>query len=573
MCKVFPIYRERGEYRMGIIKKELAKNGEETLSVDGLYLHSKYNPSTEAKRIVTEKFEPEAFTIVFGYGKGYIVNELLEKLSPDQKLLVYEPILNIDNTFELNIVKNLESFKKQFSNLIAITDKINIICSINYEKIAPIEYKNMLQEIKNGLKILEINENTINLATEYWQINYIENLKYVRKDLSIKVLKNNYTCPVVVVSGGPSLTKQLNLLKKIRNKVILISAGSTIKTLMAENIEPDYIISIDGAPINYEHFKDYHFKSAKFVYLMSSYPKIREHFETDCFYAISHTESRLEEHFYSIFKEKPQQLLGGGSVAHYALSLAAYISSGPIALIGQDLAYTDSKTHADNNIQSKTIHEEALLENGAFYVDGFYENKVLTNYIFYSMKETFEQLIMNEAFDHHKVYNCTEGGVNINGIKNLSFRQFVTTYASKNRNDEIVSLKHKEISLGELIEHIEQEIKVIKKISNKLIENISLVNANKSNEYFSNSILGKLDLNDEFVDKELKKTSLGISIDAVNVYILKYFKEEKNETSQQKYSRVKKQSLELYEKLKVMVEKGDLILKDFIAKLKEMEKS
>lgn len=39
------------------------------------------------------------------------------------------------------------------------------------------------------------------------------NLYYVHKDQSLKELYNKYDCPVILASGGPSLTKQLPLLK------------------------------------------------------------------------------------------------------------------------------------------------------------------------------------------------------------------------------------------------------------------------------------------------------------------------------------------------------------------------
>lgn len=550
-----------------------AKNGEIYTEINGLNLHSKYNPSLEAKRFVSEKYKPEAYTIIFGYGDGYIIKEFM-KIKNDEMLLVYDPIMNnIDETLiseETIFVKNISDFNKKMRQTTNVTDSINVICSINYNKIATKEYKEMLEEIKKNIKILDIDENTINLTTEYWQKNYIKNIENVLNDSSLKALEKKYELPTVVISGGPSLNKHLSLLKEYQDKVLMIAAGSTIKTLMKNNIEPDYVISIDGSPINYTHFKEYIFKNTKYVYLMSSYPDIRRHFKSVAYYAFSSTSSSSSyNHFLNLFEEKPVILDGGGSVAHYALSMANYITTGPICLIGQDLAFTNFQTHADFNSQKQIFNEQELLKNGAFYIDGYNEDKVLTNNSFNSMKLTFERMLKTSEFKNKEIFNCTEGGANIEGTSKIDFKTFLKKNAIKQKKQILFSVNEKNVTHSSVIESFKKEIKEIEKVRKKSIENIELISLNKSKMYFSDKVLNKMNSNDIFIEKILNKSSLGISLEKVNMYVLKYFKEKKDESAEEKYMRIKNKNIILYREINNVVNEGKIILSNVIESLEK----
>lgn len=249
--------------------------------------------------------------------------------------------------------------------------------------------------------------------------------------------KKSVSKPIVIASGGPSLAKQLQLLKETRESVLLIAAGSTINSLLKQNIYPDYVVSIDGTEINREHYSQLKLAKTKLVYCFTNHHEIRNEFSGSGYLFLLESEKQLNR----IIKNELNMsvefpiLKGGGTVAHFSLSFARYISDGPIALIGQDLAFTNNKSHEENNKGYKEINLEKLPENYSF-VEDYYGGKVLTNSLFLGMKQDFEKLV--ELLPNPKsIYNCTEGGVLISDMCNIPFKTYLEKFSSNTLKEDL----------------------------------------------------------------------------------------------------------------------------------------
>lgn len=200
-------------------KKEclLSKNGYEIFTINELFIHSKYDPIREAKLIVEKNFIPDVHYLLFGYGKGYIFDELLLNIkNSNARILIVDPLFDVTNLkgeqFKgISINQITESF---LLNYFGTTNDIKCLISPNYEKLCPEEVKDVLKRLKDFISIKSISNNTIRKDALMWNLNYINNLYYLPKDKSIKILNNKFNLPVVIASGGPSLKKQLQLLKK-----------------------------------------------------------------------------------------------------------------------------------------------------------------------------------------------------------------------------------------------------------------------------------------------------------------------------------------------------------------------
>ncbi|EAL1675079.1 motility associated factor glycosyltransferase family protein, partial [Campylobacter coli] len=60
----------------------------------------------------------------------------------------------------------------------------------------------------------------------------------------------------IIVSTGPSLTKQLPLLKKYANKATIFCADSSYPILAKHGIKPDYVLSLERIPLTSEFFNN-----------------------------------------------------------------------------------------------------------------------------------------------------------------------------------------------------------------------------------------------------------------------------------------------------------------------------
>ena len=528
------------------------KTNESTLMVNDYLLHSKYNPIKEAEQIAINHYKREYLHIVFGYGMGYIVNALKNNIDDHSKIIVIEPLINELN--ELNIINDKNVFEKitrdNITSILGIqlnnfNRKIVVICSPNYDKLFPKEYKNLLEQVNNSMHVNIIHENTLRYFGETWQKNFFYNLYSATKDNSLELIKKQFSCPVVIASGGPSLLKQIPLMKEKREKILLICAGSTINTLISNGIEPDIVVSIDGLENNFDHFKDLNLKKSNLVYSFTNHSEIRKSFNSSCFFFISNEFENSKNHIEFTLNRRIPILYGGGSVANYAYSIASYISSGPIALVGQDLAYTDNKTHAEQNNNFKIITDEYKKERKMFTTKGYYNHEVLTDYAFYSMKDSFERLA--EIVNHESpFYNCTEGGVSIDNFEQIPFKDFCDKYAIRKVEIKLDTGNNLE-SYTNLYNKMEIEVDNYNEIISLLRSALRILK-NTNTKFTDKSLkrLAEIDRKNEFL---FSQVSMSTILSPITVDILRKYEPQENENANENFSRIFNQNHELYSRL------------------------
>ncbi|MFJ8102421.1 motility associated factor glycosyltransferase family protein [Lysinibacillus sp. NPDC096212] len=550
-----------------IIETIETKTGNMTLKVNDYFIHSKYNPIIEAQKFAETHYESHHVHILFGYGLGYLVDSLKEQLKFGEPLIVIDPLFD-DSHLEVQARHKDNEFDKFLYNsksvnkLEYIIDTIKglelqknfkIICAPNYDKLFPEMYLQVLKTVKDIQQKNMVSENTIYRDSELWQKNLSENLISIFEDRNLNKLQQIYSCPVIIASGGPSLTKQLPLLKEIQDNVIIIAAGSTINSLLAFGIEPDYVASIDGTEASYNQFKDLNLQKTKLMYTIFSNPKIRTQFNNLGYAFTAISDDSIYNYLNNKLDVNLPKIVGGGSVAQYAFSIAQYISSGPIALIGQDLAYTDNQTHAANNKQTKRIEESWRVSDNMFAVEGFDGEDVWTSTSLYSMKLTFEQMIENYP-SNNIIFNCTEGGARLNGFKQKTFNDFFEQYIQKERPNKEIGIENQTYIVAQdewknLKEILEGELKEYDQIIKHLIKGLNTLESNRSNTTFNNKTLKKLDKVDKEVAELYSKVQMDFIVVPITLRVLKGFLEKENETTTEKYTRVYNQTKTLYAKL------------------------
>lgn len=545
------------------IQMEQTKSGLPTLKINNYYIHSKYDPVQEAKRFVDNNFKEKYVTILFGYGLGYIEKAYREKLSSDKQnyILVFDPIKEklIDNvdfgdSKVFNDTTNLDDYIwKNFKNEIS---KFVVVSTPNYDKLFPNEYIKLMKKIKDYQNNQIVDFATIIKLSLPWEENYSKNRFYMATDPSLEHLENRFTCPIVIASGGPSLNKQLPLLKKFRQKIILIASGSTARALVLNDLVPDFVVSIDPKIENLRHYNDVDFQNATLIYTPQNLYTVRGMFKNAFVFLPSYDESLY--YYYINLLNKSYPLLGyGGSCANYAFVVAHYISNGPIAFIGQDLAYTDGQTHADGNKAKWNLTEDIIKQRGLFYVDGYMGEQVLTSKVFYSMKNSFESMNKQLAINA-PVFNCTEGGLKIEGFNQISFKQFCKNYCEDNithtnieTNDENNKKQH-----HLLLEKMRKERKICKEIIILCNDGIRLLELSEGQIALSQNTLQKLNHIDEKLQKALKKVNLNKILEPIALRVQNLFDSDTEETDQQTFKRIVDQNRAFYKQIVVAVEKS-----------------
>ncbi|EOZ0812017.1 motility associated factor glycosyltransferase family protein, partial [Campylobacter coli] len=218
----------------------------------------------------------------------------------------------------------------------------------------------------------------------------------------------------IIVSTGPSLTKQLPLLKKYASKATIFCADSSYPILAKHGIKPDYVCMLERTEITAEFF-NHDFgefdKDIVFVCAGVVHPKTIEYLKNKTFII---TQKVLAFPYYINLKNFCYAAVGF-SVAHTLSYLATYLSHKNIIFIGQDLAYAENGNSHPDDYQNSANYESQMYEHILTEAYGGKE-KIKTHHVWLMFKRNLEQDVQKiQKYLDTKVYNCTEGGARIKG--------------------------------------------------------------------------------------------------------------------------------------------------------------
>ncbi|HEF3190514.1 TPA: motility associated factor glycosyltransferase family protein [Campylobacter jejuni] len=281
----------------------------------------------------------------------------------------------------------------------------------------------------------------------------------------------------IIVSTGPSLTKQLPLLKKYANKATIFCADSAYPILAKHDIKPDYVCMLERDDIVSKcfdnNFKEFD-KGILFILASVVHKEVIEFLErNNREYMLVHRPL----HFAVSLNLKEFGYIGvGASVANMAYELAASLRHENIIFIGQDLAYAEDgsshpREHIYGNEGEKIRGEVYTLAYGG-------EKQVRTQLTWNLFRQAFEKDIF-WAKEKLKIntYNCTEGGARIEGTIEKPFKEVCETLLKEDLKKpfdlpkilEKNEIKNKFLQTQKLlIKNVEQSEKFIKKCQNEL---------------------------------------------------------------------------------------------------------
>ncbi|EDA5020308.1 motility associated factor glycosyltransferase family protein [Campylobacter upsaliensis] len=264
---------------------------------------------------------------------------------------------------------------------------------------------------------------------------YVYNLDSMIKNPSLKELlakRGAKFKSCVIVSTGPSLSKQLPLLKEVQERVVIFAADSAYPILMQNDIVPDYVCMVERTDFTAEFFKhDFGNKDDKTTFLLASlvHPNAIEYLEKR-----GRNYILIPKHlnFAQYVDLKAFSLLSSAvSVAHMAFAIALELEFKELVFIGQDLAYNDvGHSHPKDYQHSADFESEAYekIKVVAYGGEGFVESHEI--WIFF--RQILEDLIKYVV--SAKIYNATEGGARIEGMIEKPFSECCKDFNENKQN-------------------------------------------------------------------------------------------------------------------------------------------
>lgn len=413
-----------------------------------LYIHSAYDPESEAQRWAQGlELKGIRYLGVFGFGLGYHVQELTRAWPALDRIVVVEPSLgtlraacaavDLEQVFERGRVEltlvdsrpgeDHASSARRLEQCLGPLFRVGQLDAVQFVEFGPyprlfLEEYRLLRSVCASLgRQVRINENTILFFSQMWPQNIFANLVYTATSPGVIRLFGRFqNRPGIVVSAGPSLNKNLHLLREAKDRAVLLCVGTALRALLKEGIFPDLVVTLDGAEANYRHFAGLEVDVPLVFVPTAHYRILQEH--RGIKFVVGSGNPLIE--WVCRFTEPKGQLSMGGSVAHSAFDLALRMRCDPIILVGQDLAYTDGLTHAKG-----TVYEGQTVQGGkgTFFVEDVFGGQVLTDHVLNGFRLWFERALSSFA-SGRRVIDATEGGARIAGTAIMTLREALDRY-------------------------------------------------------------------------------------------------------------------------------------------------
>jgi len=405
---------------LGELSVEYSSSGYFTLKVTSnegeLYFHSNVNPRIEGKILAEEYYDVDIDEyIVYGLSLGYHINALLD-IDDGISIDIIEPRLDV-----ICAAMHCMDMSRLLTN-----ERVTITYDPGYSKMSKIinDRKKMVihyptmrsirdDKIRLSLQKYFIHESGVRKYLVKFKNNFRENIKnvngYVDELRPLFAGKN-----AVLVAAGPSLDKNVHLLKKVSEGVLIVAVGTVYHKLIKLGIEPDYVVVLDSQESTAKQFEDLYDMNVPVLIASTAVKEVGMKYKgmkyLVCQRGYNKAEQYALEHNYTLYDT-------GGSVSTIMLDICLRLGCKEIAYIGLDLAYTNDRTHSkDTNDVCEIDDEDNIIKVEA--IDG---SMVNASRVFVIYREWMERRAKHEDAKG-KLIDATEGGALIDGfrIENLA---------------------------------------------------------------------------------------------------------------------------------------------------------
>ena len=335
---------------------------------NGMQLCSRHRPLEEAQRQVDDiDLIEHAAVVVLGFGLGYHVRRLVERSAKATLIIVFESNVSllraVFERVDLSWLKDaLVLFVVDPGDRGGLAKKLEGAESILAQGVhffehpasrlrlrePAFQFASLFSEFITAAKTTLMTTLMRSVDTTR---NLLLNLDHYAAGAGIAELHGIAAGrPAVVVSAGPSLHKNVHLLKDaaVRDRCVIISAQTTLKPLLNARIQPHFVTALDYHEISRRFYEDLRADDVRTVTLVAeakAHPVILDSFPGP----IRCCANPFLDKLLGPMKRDMGDLPAGATVAHLAFYLARYLGCSHVAMIGQDLGFTDGLYYSPNN--------------------------------------------------------------------------------------------------------------------------------------------------------------------------------------------------------------------------------
>lgn len=356
---------------------------------------------------------------VFGVGLGIHLSLLHEKIKA-KKYLFIEPSLEI---FRLSLfVTDYELISKNTDVHFSVSENINdfsqMISYLNKETFLYDQYIKFLIFSNNCDIYIEVIQKFL-VAQNHFLYSYDRCLislqrtcKYISEGFKYLKLTNNnlFEKPVILLAAGPSLSKDIEFVKKNKDKFIIVSIYVILPYLEEHDIIPDIITQYDQAdkPVmkTVERLKNKQlFNNCIFIFASHLVEELVNFFPKENIY--------LFQALYNV--KKDYKTLSSPSIGEISYALLFHLGIKELYILGIDMALSDDgRSHIDNHGTNYGINRDSSKESISFtatkiIVKGNFKEEVTTLPIYNISINSMNKISDWIKILNIKVYNLSDG--------------------------------------------------------------------------------------------------------------------------------------------------------------------
>ncbi len=334
---------------------------------NGMAMASRRRPMSEAKRFA-QKIDPSkvACCAVMGFGLGYHCGTLLEQLGRVGVVMCFEPDVGLLRAV-LEKIDYTALFKTgrfflftQADDTVAISQGFAGIEAVIGMGVEIVSHPPSTQRLGDSSKVFGQGFTTVLKATRTHVMttlansrvsfrNALMNLDVYSASAGIESLKDTQKGkPAIVVSAGPSLAKNIELLRdpKVRDSMVIIAVQTVLRQLLDHGIKPHFVAALDYHEISkrfYEGITAEDVQGVRLIAEAKANPAIFEAFPGE---VLCVSDSILNDLIGDTLGKEMGTLESGGTVAHLCYYFARFLGCDPVIFIGQDLGFSDGQYYS-----------------------------------------------------------------------------------------------------------------------------------------------------------------------------------------------------------------------------------
>lgn len=542
-----------------------------SLKVKDILFHSKIAPLEEARKIAEkEDFSKQDLIIVGGAGLGYVLPILCNRY-PDKQILYIEKSWQILKlAFQtIDFTQILSSGQTEIivpDDLEAIVDylrlyqtkKIGIVFHRPSYELYTDFYSEAKKLITRYLTTSEINQATLNRFEKLWFKNLILNMGAYIRTKGVNALFGQFNGrPVFLIGAGPSLRKQLEILKMIQRHYVLIAVNTSLPYLISNGIYPDFVVTVDPQDKVYRYFLPVNrLNLTKFPVLIAEptiSPKIVKNYPGITLFC----NVGFLKNWVGQFSGDKGEIEMGGSVITAAFMLALKMGAGPIVFLGTDMSYSEKTLHfrgaelekewlfTQNKLDPQEGKQVVFIGRMRLFPhEGFFGQTVYTDSKFITYIQWLEKNF--KKYPDAWIINATGGGIRFQGIENKKLEEVLEDLTQKKLNQKIMpdlnllsgSFSEDREHFLQVLDRLGRELPPLKKTAKEGLEISQKLYDNSEKKIPVNgSLINRLNQIDEKISSFKLSEILSIGLQKII--------QEVSEESEEQYTEKEKESKEL----------------------------